>query len=142
MTSSPIAEAVEASPAGVADGVVEVVPSRQPEGHGLHFKVRMTGRLYRLDAARDPHMPRFWCFRISRCVSAGTVDATERPWYGGDRMTREELPAALAVIRAAPDDWLALPQHTDLRAWVLADRPVEALYPARALGPMRRAQTG
>ena len=140
MTAQPIAESAKTSP--VESGVVEIVPARQPEGHGFSFKVRATGRLYRLDSARDPKMPRFWCFRICRCASAGTIDATERPWYGGDRMNREDLPAALAAIRSAPDDWLALPQHGDLRAWLLEDRPVEALPPALAPATTRRVQTG
>ena len=119
--------------------IVEVVPARQSEAHGFHFKVRASGRIFRLDAARDPHLPRFWCFRISLCTASGTVDPTERPWFGGDRMTREELPAAVAAIRAAPCDWLALPQHGDLRTWVLEDRPPEPLSPALAPGWMRKA---
>lgn len=142
MTSSPIAEDVAASPVDDPSRVVEIVAPRQPEGHGLLFKVLKTGRLYRLDAARDPHMPSSWCFRICRCASAGTVDVTERPWYGGNRMTRDDLAAAVAAIREAPDDWLALPQHTDLRAWVLEDRPVEALDPVLALRSIRRVPTG
>ena len=139
MTASPTTEPGATSPAET--GIVEIVPSRQPEGHGFFFKVRSNGCLYRLDSARDPHMPRFWCFRIYRCSPAGTVDATERPWYGGDRMTREEIPAALAVIRSTPDAWLAMPQHSDLRAWLLEDHPPAALHPALVPATMRRVQT-
>jgi len=138
----PTAQPVDSSSVKPQTGIIEIVPSRQPEGQGFSFKVRSNGRLYRLDSARDPKLPRFWCFRICRCASAGTVDATERPWYGGDRMNREDLAGALAVIRAAPDDWLALPQHGDLRAWVLEDRPEEALNPSLAPGTMRRVKTG
>jgi hypothetical protein len=120
---------------------VEVVASRQPEGHGFHFKVRANGRLSRLDAARDPRQPRFWCFRISRCTSAGIVDAAERPWYGGDHMTREDLPPAVDAIRTALADWLALSQHDALREWVLEERTVEPLPPALAPATMRRVRT-
>lgn len=140
MTAPPTAEPVETSPSET--GLVEIMPSRQPEGHGFYFKVRSNGRLYRLDSARDPHQPRFWCFRICQCASAGTVDATERPWYGGDRMTRDDLPAALSAIRVSPDDWLAQPQHADLREWLLEDRPTVSLAPALAPASSRRVQTG
>lgn len=80
MTSSPTAKHPDSL--ALAAPAVEVVASRQPEGHGFHFKVRASDRLYRLDAARDPRQPRFWCFRIARCTSAGVVDATERPGTG------------------------------------------------------------
>lgn len=139
MTPSPTAELSD-SPTAEADDV-EVVASRQPEGHGFHFKVRTSGRVYRLDAARDPRQPRFWCFRISRCASAGVVDETERPWYGGDRMTREDLPPAVGAIRTALSDWLALPQHGALREWVMEERSIEALPPELAPAMSRRART-
>jgi hypothetical protein len=113
------------SNAETPESLVEILPSRYPEGQGLSFKVRSNGRIFRLDSAREPHTPRFWCFRVVRCSAAGIVDISERPWYGGDRMTREELPAAVAAIRAAPDEWLALPQHADLRNWVVQALPVE-----------------
>jgi hypothetical protein len=119
---------------------VEVVVSRQSEGHGFHFKVRASDRLYRLDAARDPRQPRFWCFRISRCTSSGVVDASERPWYGGDLMTREDLPGAVAAIRTALADWLALPEHDALREWVLEESPVVPLPSALAPAATRRTR--
>ena len=141
MTEPLTADPAELSAAEATDDPVEVVPVRQPEGHGFHFKVRASGRVYRLDSARDPHLPRFWCFRICRCTASGTVDPTERPWYGGDRMTREELPAAVAAIRAAPADWLALPQHGELRTWVLEAGASDGPSALAALGLTRRAQT-
>src|SRR5260221_9741301 len=98
MTQPSTAETAEAPLVEVDNDLIEVVVSRQPEGHGFYFKVRASGRLYRLDSARDPHQPRFWCFRVTRCLSAGTVDATEQPWYGGDRMTLAELPTAVPAI--------------------------------------------
>lgn len=125
MTPSPTAELPD-SPALEAPGV-ELVASRQPEGHGFHFKVRTNGHVYRLDAARDPRQPRFWCFRICRCASSGVVDVTERPWYGGDRMTRDDLPAAVEAIRTRLADWLALPEHDALRAWVMEERSIGVL---------------
>jgi hypothetical protein len=139
MTALPSAEYVKSPPAET--GIVEILPSRQPEGQGFTFKVPSSGRLYRLDSARDPKMPRFWCFRICRCASAGTIDATERPWYGGDRMNREDLPAALEAICANPNGWLALPQHSDLRAWVFEDRLVEELPTRLTHSALRRVQT-
>jgi hypothetical protein len=141
MTKGTTVVPAEATALDDAGGIVEVIASRQPEGHGFQFKVRASGRVYRLDSARDPRQPRFWCFRISRCASTGVVDATEQPWYGGDRMTRDDLAAAVAAIRAAPADWLALPQHGDLREWVLEDRSIEALPPALAPASARRVRT-
>jgi hypothetical protein len=120
---------------------VEVVASRQPEGHGFHFKVKASERLYRVDAARDPRQPRFWCFRISRCTSAGMVDATERPWYGGDHMTRDDLPPAVEAIKSSLAGWLALPQHGALREWVLEERTIEPLPPSLAPATARRTRT-
>ena len=115
------------------DTLIDVLPSRYPEGQGFSFRVRSNGRIFRLDSAREPNAPRFWCFRVVRCSTAGIVDISERPWYGGNRMNREELPAAVAAIRAAPDEWLA--QHTDLRNWVVQASPVaqeEVLMPKTA----------
>ncbi len=141
MTQLPTADSVDAPTTEAIENAIDLVASRESEGHGFQFKVRASGRLYRLDSARDPHLPRFWCFRISRCTSAGTVDATERPWYGGDRMTREELPAAVAAIRAAPTDWLALPEHAELRHWVLEDAPIDGLPSGVTVGASRRARS-
>jgi hypothetical protein len=138
MTPGTTAERPDSLPLEVRD--VEVVASRQPEGHGFHFKVKANERVYRIDAARDPRQPRFWCFRVSRCTSAGMVDATERPWYGGDRMTRDDLPSAIDAIRASLSDWLALPQHGELREWVMEERTIEALPRELAPAVLRRAR--
>lgn len=138
MTAPPVAQPSETSWADTATDIVEILPSKQPEGHGFSFKVQSNGRHYRLDSARDPHQPRFWCFRICQCTPAGTVDVTERPWYGGDRMTRNDLPSALAAIRVSLDDWLALPQHADLRDWLLEDRPTVPQHPLISLPTTRR----
>ena len=126
MTPPPTAETAGASAPADRDEAVELFAAREPAGHGFHFRVRASGRVYRLDAVRDPHLPRFWCFRVCRCAESGTVDLTERPWFGGDRMAREDLPDAVAAIRAAPSAWLALPQNGALRQWVLEEAPAEA----------------
>lgn len=121
MVKSPTAEPVrETESASVQTDFddVELITPRHPELHGFHFKVRASGRVFRLDAARDPQLPRFWCFSISRCIGSGVIDESERPWFGGDRMTREELPAAVTEIRSRFDEWLQLPQHSDLRDWI------------------------
>lgn len=140
MTKTTTTETASETTASLIDDLVEVLPSRYPEGQGFSFKVRSNGRIYRLDSAREPNAPRFWCFRVVRCSTAGIVDISERPWYGGDRMTREEVPAAVAAIREAPGQWLALPQHADLRAWVIQDAPaVPREEPT--IGPVRRTRS-
>lgn len=126
MTPRPADERAGASAPADRDEAVELFAAREPAGHGFHFKARASGRVYRLDAVRDPHLPRFWCFRISRCAASGVVDLTERPWFGGDRLAREDLPDAVAAIRAALGDWLALPENGELRCWVLEDAPTGA----------------
>jgi hypothetical protein len=138
---SPSADSTESPAAVIRDDPVEVVPVRQPEGHGFHFRVRASGRVYRLDAVRDPQLPRFWCFRISRCAKSGTVDLTERPWFGGDRMAREDLPAAVEAIRSAPAAWLALPQHGELRGWVLESAPSDEAGTSAPSSPAQREPT-
>ena len=99
---------------------VEVVESRGPEGFGFFVKVQTSGRFYRISPARDPHQPRFWCLLVTRCSSAGVADPTERPWLGAGGMTREELPTALAAIRADVGGWLAQDACGELRAWLLS----------------------
>jgi hypothetical protein len=110
MNAQSTTEPAELSAAVDREDVVEVVPARQSEAHGFHFKARASGRIYRLDAARDPHLPRFWCFRISRCTASGTVDPTENPLFGGDRMTRKELPAAADLQDATGKKFTAIRQ--------------------------------
>lgn len=122
----------EASSDAASKAGIEIVESRQPEGLGFNFKVPSTGRVLRLDAARDPAQPRFWCFRISRCGPSGTVDHEQRSWFGGDRMVREDLPAAIAAIRNAPDAWLSKPSSESLREWVFEAAAPEEVAAAAA----------
>jgi len=73
----------------------------------------------RVEPARDPAQPRFWCLRVYRCTRAGVADGLERPWLGGGGMTRDERPAALRAIRDDVDAWLAAADRQPLRRWLL-----------------------
>ena len=122
----------------VTDTAIDVVVPRTPEGLGFQIKVRATGRVFRIEPTRCPGQPRYWCFRIYRCTSAGMADATERPWYGAAGMTRDELPAATQAIRADVEGWLAEEGNRELRGWLLAAaEPNAAVVP-----PTSRARTG
>lgn len=122
--------------AAETNGAVDVIETRTPEGHGFSFKVRATGRLYRVEPTRDPNQPRYWCFRVVRCLPGGRGDPSERPWLGGEAMTLAELPAAVAAIRADVHGWLTQQAHVDLRRWVL-DPPAAAVEPSLAGAPPR-----
>lgn len=104
----------------MTDTAIDVLVPRTPEGLGFQVKVRATGRVFRIEPTRCPGQPRYWCFRIYRCTSAGMADATERPWYGAAGMTRDELPGAVQAIRADLEGWLAQDEHRELRSWLLA----------------------
>jgi len=103
---------------------VEVVAPRGPEGFGFFVRARATGQVYRISPARDPRQPRFWCLLVTRCSSAGVADPSERPWLGAGGMTRDELPEALAAIRADVGGWLAQDACGELRAWLLSGSAV------------------
>lgn len=98
---------------------IVVVAERAPNALGLYLKAPSTGRLYRVEPARDPAQPRFWCLCIYRCTPAGVADRKERPWLGGGGMTRDELPEALRLIREDVDTWLDASNHRRLRKWLL-----------------------
>ena len=100
-------------------GAVVVVEERTPSPLGVYLKAAATGRLYRVEPARDPAQPRFWCLRVYRCTRAGVADGLERPWLGGGGMTRDDLPAALRAIRDDVDAWLAAADRQPLRRWLL-----------------------
>jgi hypothetical protein len=102
-----------------AAGVFSVVNSRGGDGLGLSFKVEATGRVFRVEPARDPHQPRFWCLRVYRCSAAGVASQTERSWWGHGGMTRADLPAAVSAIRDDPERWLADQELAELRAWIM-----------------------
>ena len=117
-------EAQPMSAAPNADGTAEVVElfeDKHPEGFAFHLRVHATGRVYRCEPARDPQQPRYWCFRIFRCLPSRMVDVTERPWLGAGGMTWAEVPAAADAIRADPNGWLEGQQLGHLRSWMLEE---------------------
>lgn len=105
------------------DDEIDVIESRTPAGVGFSFKVRDTGRLYRLEPMRHPRQPRFWCFRVFRCLPGGRADPSERPWLGGEEMTLSDLPDEVATIRANVGEWLGRREHRELSEWVFAKPP-------------------
>lgn len=98
---------------------VVVVEERTPSPLGVYLKAAATGRMYRVEPARDPAQPRFWCLRVYRCTRAGVADGLERPWLGAGGMTRDDLPEALRAIREDVDAWLAAADRQPLRRWLL-----------------------
>jgi hypothetical protein len=114
------------SPAAVRDpspddiDAIEIVKARAPEGLGFHFKVRASGALFRFEPARYPLQPRFWCFSIYHCLSAGSPDEAQPRWISDVQLTREELAAAVQAVRADFAGWLADASRRDLRRWVFA----------------------
>lgn len=111
------------------DDAFDIVESREPGGIGFVLKARASGRRYRVAPARDPRQPRFWCILVYRCSPGGLADPGERPWLGAGGMTREELPEALAAIRADIDAWLAKTDCVELRDWLLDATPVTSGSP-------------
>jgi len=113
------------------DDAVDVIASRTPEGIGFSFKVRTSSRLYRVEPMRDPNQPRYWRFRIFRCLPGGRADPTERPWLGGPGLARDELAEAAASIREDVVGWLGQQDHGELRRWVFAPADPAAVDAAR-----------
>lgn len=98
---------------------LEVVAERSPSGMGFFIKVPPTGRMYRVEPARDPAQPRFWCIRVRRCTRAGVPDPIERPWLGDGGLSRDDLPDALRAIQENVTGWLSQAHRHQLRGWVL-----------------------
>lgn len=139
-TTSPLAD--QEVP-GAADEAIDVIEARDTEVLGVVLKARASGRQYRVRPVRDPRQPRFWCVQVFRCSSGGAADPTERPWTGGPTMTREELPAALAAIRADVGAWLAREECQELRRWLLtAADPAAATPPSPARTGVTRRSSG
>jgi Fe-S cluster assembly iron-binding protein IscA len=101
--------------------MVELVDDKRPDGFGFHLRVLATGRLYRIEPARDPRQPRFWCFKVYRCLPSRLVDITQRSWFGAGGMTRDELPAATEAIKADPNGWLETQELLPLRRWIFEE---------------------
>lgn len=106
--------------AASGDRKLTIITSRGGDGLGISLKVESTGRVFRIEPTRDPNQPRFWCFRVFRCTSAGVISQTDRSWWGPGGMTRADLPAAVDAIRTDPDRWLAGADLVELREWILA----------------------
>lgn len=104
-----------------------------PEGLGFRLKERESKRVYRVIPARDPRQPRLWCVLVYRCASSGVADDRQRPWFGAQGMTRDELVTALAAIRADVDAWLDRPECRDLRRWMRTPDPGAAVPLAPAI---------
>jgi Fe-S cluster assembly iron-binding protein IscA len=101
--------------------LVEIIDDKRPDGFGFHIRVLATGRLYRIEPARDPRQPRFWCFKIYRCLSSRLVDVSQRSWFGAGGMTRDQLPAASEAIKADPNAWLETEELSALRRWIFEE---------------------
>jgi|SwirhisoilCB3_FD_contig_81_694330_length_1161_multi_3_in_0_out_0_2 hypothetical protein len=119
---------------------LEVVDERSPSGMGFFIKVPSTGRMYRVEPARDPAQPRFWCIRIRRCTRAGVPDPIERPWLGEGGMSREDLPDALRMIQENVSGWLSQAGRHKLRGWLLEG--VDETSPAVAASDPASAPAG
>jgi hypothetical protein len=102
------------------DDGVEIIETRHPGPHAFLLKARGSGQFYQVAPARDPQQPRFWCVVVYRCSPGGLADTTERPWVGPGGITRENLPLAMAEIRADVGAWLAEEPCRELRSWLLA----------------------
>ncbi len=116
---------------------VVLMASRGGDGLGMSFKVSPSGRVFRLEPARDPDQPRFWCFRVYRCTAAGIADENERSWWGAGGMTRNDLAGAVETIRNDPNAWLANDALVDLRDWIM-EPGVDPITPARQLGARQK----
>lgn len=114
------------------DDAIDVIASRTPEGIGFSFKVRGTGRLYRVEPVRDPDQPRYWRFRIFRCLPGGRADPAERPWLGGPGLGRDGLAEAASTIREDVAGWLGQQDHGELKRWVFAAPAAVAATPRSA----------
>lgn len=117
---------------------VTLLASRGGDGLGMSFKVVSNGRVFRLEPARDPDEPRFWCFRVYRCTAAGVADETERSWWGGGGMNRNDLAGAVQAIKDDPYRWLTNPSLAELHDWIM-EPGSDRIEPRSVLGAPHRA---
>lgn len=120
----------------VAPSIV-VISSRGGDGLGISFKVHPNGGVFRVEPARDPNQPRFWCFRVHKCTSAGIADENERSWWGAGGMSRNDLPEAVQAIRDDPAAWLENEALGELRHWIMQPNS-ESIPTGRLLGSRRQ----
>jgi Fe-S cluster assembly iron-binding protein IscA len=118
MTEESVVQVAEESPTA---NKVELVDDRRPDGYGFHLKVLATSQLYRIEPARDPQQPRFWCFKVYRCLPSRLVDVTQRSWFGAGGMSRNDLAAATEAIKADPNGWLENEDLSQLRRWIFEE---------------------
>jgi hypothetical protein len=98
---------------------VAVVAEHVNGAYGFTMKTVANEFLHRVLPLRDPDQPRFWCVVVVRCTAGGLPDRSQLPWVGRRGMQREELSETMGAIRADVSAWLAQPEQTELRAWVL-----------------------
>ena len=115
---------------------VAVVAEHVAGAYGFTMKTAVNEFLHRVLPLRDPDQPRFWCVVVVRCTPGGLPDRSQLPWVGQRGLRREELSEAMEAIRSDLSAWLAQPEQTALREWVLV--PGIAAAP---LNPSRTAVT-
>lgn len=111
----------------MSDARYEIVTARQPSGHSFTFKVRATGRVYRLAAERYPPQPRFWCLALRRCARDGSFDENDPCWVTSDMLEREALAATIAAARADIDAWIASNGGDVVARWLDEPAPAAAV---------------
>jgi hypothetical protein len=98
---------------------VAVVAEHVNGAYGFTMKTAANEFLHRVLPLRDPDQPRFWCVVVVRCTAGGLPDRSQPPWVGRRGLRREELSETMGAIRTDLSAWLAHPEQTELRAWVL-----------------------
>jgi hypothetical protein len=105
---------------------VAIVAEHVTGAYGFTMKTVANEFLHRVLPLRDPDEPRFWCVVVVRCTAGGLPDRSQPPWVGRRGLRREELPETMGEIRADLSAWLAQPEQTELREWVLVPGAVAA----------------
>ena len=104
----------------------EVLQERSASGFGFRFKVLASGRVYKLVPDRCPRQPRHWCIWIRRCLADGRPDPETRAWLSDEGLSRDELPAKLAEIRADIGAWLDGIGDVAFHEWLYEPAPTPA----------------
>lgn len=100
-------------------GAIAIVAEHVTGAYGFTIKTAANEFLHRVLPLRDPDEPRFWCVVVVRCTAGGLPDRSQPPWVGRRGLRREELSETMEAIRTDLSTWLAQPEQTELRAWVL-----------------------
>lgn len=122
-------------------GAIAVVSEHVTGAYGFTMKTEANELLHRVLPLRDPDQPRFWCVVVVRCTPGGLPDRTQPPWVGRRGLRREELSETMEAIRANLSAWLAHPEQTALREWVLVPEIAAApiVPPGKRSSPERLA---